>query len=65
MLLYLYILYIVFMNQLLPAANTDLFNPIVSKAHKSECQNLIFPLQMKKKQVKASLQIFIFLHPWH
>ena len=28
------------------AANTDLFNPLVPKAHNSECQNLPFPLQI-------------------
>ena len=28
------------------AANTDLFNPFVLKAHNSECQKLLFPLQI-------------------
>ena len=31
---------------MLLAANTDLFNPLVPKANKSECQNLLFPLQI-------------------
>ena len=43
------------------AANTDLFNPLVPKAHNSECQNLPFPLQIEpSKSVKASWRIFIF-----
>ena len=29
------------------AANTDLFNPLHPKAYKSECQNLLFPSQIK------------------
>ena len=46
---------------MLQAANTDLFNPLVPKAHNSECENLLFPLQInQKKSVKASLRIFIF-----
>ena len=42
--------------------NNDLFNPFVPKAHNSECQNLLFPLQMKpvKKSVNASLRDFYF-----
>ena len=32
---------------MLQAANTGLLNPIVPKAHKSECQNLSFPLEIK------------------
>ena len=32
---------------MLQAANTDLINPlVVPKAHNSECQNLLFPLQI-------------------
>ena len=46
------------------AANTGLFNPVVPKAHSSECQNLLFPVQIKLvKFVKASLLDFYFLHP--
>ena len=30
---------------MLQAANTDLFNPLVPKAHNSECQNLLFSLK--------------------
>ena len=45
---------------MLQAANTDFFNPIVPKAHISECQNLLIPLQLSQsKSVKASLRIFI------
>ena len=36
---------------MLKTANTDLFNPLVKKAHNSECQNLIFPLQIKPVKV--------------
>ena len=35
---------------MLQAANTDLFNPLVSKAHNNECQNL-FHLQIKPLEV--------------
>ena len=37
---------------MLKAANTDLFNPFVPKAHNSEYQNRPFPWQIKP--VKAS-----------
>ena len=36
---------------MLQAANTDLFNPLVPKARNSECQNLLFPLQIKPVKV--------------
>ena len=58
---------------MLQAVNTDLFNPSVPKAHNSESQNLLFPLQIKpvKKSVKASWRIFIscnlgtiMVNPW-
>ena len=46
---------------MLQGANTDLFNPLVSKAHNSECQNLPFPLQIKPvKPVKANWRILFF-----
>ena len=32
-------------------ANADLYNPIVPKAHNSEFQNLLFPLQIKPLKV--------------
>ena len=32
---------------MLQPAITDIFNPLVTKAHISECQNLLFPLQIK------------------
>ena len=40
---------------MLQAASTDLFNPLVLKAHKSKCQNVLFPLQIKpgKSQLLA------------
>ena len=39
---------------MLQGANTDQFNPLVPKAHNSEHQNLLFPLQIKPvKSVKA------------
>ena len=31
---------------MLQAANTELFNPLVSEAHNGECQNLLFPVQI-------------------
>ena len=48
---------------MLQSAKTDLFNPLVPKAHNSECQNLIFLIQTKPIQVKISLRILYFLHP--
>ena len=36
---------------MLQRANTDLFNPLVPKADNSECQNLLFPLQIKPVKV--------------
>ena len=36
---------------MLQPANTDLFNPLDPKAHNSECQNLLFPLQIKPVKV--------------
>ena len=47
-LLYLHLIYC-FKKQMLQGANTSLFNPLVSKAHNSECQNLLYPLQMPVK----------------
>ena len=41
-------------------AKTDLFNPLVPKAHKSECQNLPFPLQIKPVKVNLKLNWRIF-----
>ena len=41
----------------LQAVNTDLFNPLVPKVHNSECQNILFPLQIKPmKAAGLSLQ---------
>ena len=36
---------------MLQGANADLFNPLVPKPHKSECQNLQFPLQIKPVKI--------------
>ena len=44
---------------MLETSNTDLFNPLlVPEAHNSQCQNILFPLEIKP--VKVSLRIFIF-----
>ena len=32
---------------MLHGANIDLFNKLISKVHSSECQNILFPLQVK------------------
>ena len=42
---------------MLQRANTDLFNPLVPKAHNREFQNLLLSLLIKS--VKVSLRIFI------
>ena len=39
---------------MLQGANTDLFNPLVSKAHNSMHQNLLFPLKIKPAKVSES-----------
>ena len=39
---------------MLQAANTDLFNQLVPKAHNCECQNLQFPLQIEPVKVSSS-----------
>ena len=44
------IVFIVFKNQMLQAARTDLFNPLVRKAHNVECQNLQFQIQIKPEK---------------
>ena len=43
---YTSISFIVFKKQMSQAANTDLLNPYVPKAHNSEWQNPLFPLQI-------------------
>ena len=53
-----------FKKQMLQAANTELFNRSVPKAHNSESQNLPFPLQIRP--VKSQLKLvcgFLFLSP--
>ena len=36
---------------MLQGANTDLFNPLVTKAHNSECQNLLFLVRIMSLKV--------------
>ena len=36
---------------MLQGASTDLFNPLLPKAHNSECQNILFPFQTKPGKV--------------
>ena len=45
---------------MLQRASIDLFNPLVPKAHNSEGQNLLFPLQIKSASQESYLAIFIF-----
>ena len=40
---------------MLQLAYTDLFNPLVSKAHNSECQKPPIPLQIKPVKVNLKL----------
>ena len=40
---------------MLQAANTDFYNPLGPKVHNSECQNLLFSLQIKP--VKSQLKL--------
>ena len=42
---------LIFQKQMLQGANTDIFNPIVSKAPIRECRNLPFPLQINPVKV--------------
>ena len=51
---------------MLQEANTVLFNPLVPKAHNSECQNqsaASFTNQASKSQFKVKLAIFFILPP--
>ena len=48
---------------MLQAANTELFNPLVPKAHNSECQNRPFPLQIMP--VRAIIGGFLFFDLRH
>ena len=51
---------------MLQGTNTDFFNPLVPKAHNSECQNLQFPLWIKLVKVNLKLiRGFYTLHPLH
>ena len=44
-----------FKKQMFQGPNTDLFNPLVPKVQNCECQNLIFPLQIKSVKVNLKL----------
>ena len=49
---------------MLQAANMDLFNPLVPKAHNGECQNVRFSLEIKPIKVSYSQYAdFYFFHP--
>ena len=50
---------------MLQTASTELFNPLVPKAHNSERQNLPVALQVKPEIVEANWRIFTFLPPRH
>ena len=51
---------------MLQEVNTDLSNPLVPKAHNSECQIILFYWKLSpQKSVLASFADFNFLHPWH
>ena len=53
---------IVFKKQMLQGANTDIFNPLVPKAHSDECQNIrFFTNYASKSQIKVKLADFFFL----
>ena len=44
---------------MIKGAGTDLFNQLVPKAHNSECQNILFSVQIKPvKSVKAIIDGF-------
>ena len=47
---------------MLKVANTDLFNPLALESHNRECQNLIFPLQIKpgSQLIKDSFADFYY-----
>ena len=49
---------------MLQAANTDFFNPLIPKARKNQCQNILFPWHIKPlKSVKAIVCGFLFFAP--
>ena len=51
---------------MLQAANTDLFSPLIPKAHKSEYQNILFSLEFKPlKASYGQFADFYFLYPRH
>ena len=56
---------IVFKKQMLQAANTGLFSPLIPNAHNSECQNLLFPLQIKPVKDFYTIIGFLFFDLRH
>ena len=50
---------------LIGTTDTELFNPLVPKAHNSECQNILFPLQIEPARLLKLIGGFFFGHPWH
>ena len=48
---------------MLQAANTGLLNPLVPKAHNSECQNPLFPFRIKPVKVDLKLMADFFFAP--
>ena len=52
--LFLYYLYMIYsLKSTVTSSQPWTFNPLVPKAHNSECQNLLFPLQKKHQQAIA------------
>ena len=43
---------------MLQAANSDIFNSLVPKAHNSECQNLLSPSQINRVKVSKQSKSF-------
>ena len=50
---------------MLQAADIDLFNPLVPKAHNGAYQNIPFPLQIKPLSQLKLVHRILFLHPRH
>ena len=51
---------------MLQGAHINLFNPLVSKAHNGECQNLQLPLQIRPEESKFKVKLadfYIFYLP--
>ena len=51
---------------MLQAASSDLFNPLVPKAHNSECQNLLLLYKLSQQSLfQVKLADFYLLHSRH